>query len=68
MCRIPKPFLEAGQRVVAPSPIDCFDEVIDLSMAENWLIRPEVMAIYKTAIETYFSTEVRLTNHWSVLC
>ena len=51
MPRIPKTVLEAGW---APNE----DSVIDLSMAENWLIRDEILEIQKTVATDYLNHEV----------
>ena len=53
--RMPKNMLEANGNDVNNGG---YHESIDLSMAENWLIREEVLAICKPAIERYFGGHV----------
>ena len=43
-----------------------YKKSIDLSMAENWLIRDEVLSISKPAIEKYFHGDVS-PSIWSLL-
>jgi hypothetical protein len=38
------------------------NSLIDLSMAENWLIRPEVLEICKSAIQLDFESRVRFST------
>lgn len=49
--RIPRTILEAGW---VPNE----DSVIDLSIAENWLIRDEILDIQKTVEAEYLTREV----------
>ena len=51
MPRIPRTILEAGW---APHE----DSIIDLSIAENWLIRDEILEIQKTVVTDYLNREV----------
>ena len=51
MPHIPKTILEAGW---VPNE----DSVIDLSIAENWLIRDEILDIQKTCNAEYLNREV----------
>lgn len=55
MARIPKTIL-AGTK--STKSTNSLDDSIDLSMAENWLIRDEVLAICKAAIKDNFDTHV----------
>ena len=51
MPRIPRTILEAGW---VPNE----DSIIDLSIAENWLIRDEILEIQKTVVTDYLNREV----------
>ena len=51
MPRIPTTILQAGW-------VPHEDSIIDLSMAENWLIRDEILEIQKTAIANHLDHEV----------
>lgn len=57
MARIPKAIL-AGTK--STKSITSNDGSIDLSMAENWLIRHEVLDICKAAIKDNFDTHVKI--------
>ena len=52
MPRIPRTILEAGW-VANERPI------IDLSIAENWLIRNEILEIQKNVVGDYLKSEVK---------
>ena len=51
MPRIPTTILEAGWVLNE-------DSIIDLSIAENWLIRDEILEIQKTVVANYLNREV----------
>jgi hypothetical protein len=55
MARIPKAILAGTKSSKSSSSLG---DDIDLSMAENWLIRKDVLAICKAAIEDDFDTNV----------
>lgn len=55
MARIPKAILAGTKKTESTNSLD---DCIDLSMAENWLIRSEVLAICKAAIDNNFDTHV----------
>lgn len=50
--RIPKTILEAGNTHDE-------EEIIDMSVAENWLIRDEILKIEKEVVEKKLRSEVR---------
>jgi len=59
MSQLPKAMLEdKGGNTVPEEEFDA----IDLSMAENWVIRQEVLQICKPAIETSFTGHVSLSS------
>ena len=55
IARILKAILEG---VKDPKSTNSLNNTIDLSMAENWLIRPEVLEICKAAINDNFDQHV----------
>lgn len=58
MPNVPKSMLE---------PPEEEDDCIDLSLAENWLIRNEVLEIYKEAISEHYQPKVRSSlSHSSI--
>lgn len=59
MARMPQKMLEANGNNVDDKG---HHESIDLSVAENWLIREEVLEICKPAIEKYFDGHVSPCN------
>ena len=56
MSQVPKAMLEDDGSSPLPSSSD--DEPIDLSIAENWLIRDEILDICRAAIEKDLSARV----------
>jgi hypothetical protein len=58
MARIPKAMLDGTKNVKCTNSID---DTIDLSMAENWLLRPEVLQLCKEAVQNHFEIHVRAT-------
>ena len=58
MSRVPKKLLGDSESKLNGSSI------IDLSMAENWLIRNEVLEICKFAIDQKFQTHVGHCQPW----
>jgi hypothetical protein len=58
MQKIPKAILEGTKDT---NLLSTKNNLIDLSMAENWLIRPEVLEICKSAIQNNFESHVRIS-------
>lgn len=55
MSKIPKAILDGSK---STSCVDSKSRIIDLSMAENWLVRPEILELCKAAIDTKFQASV----------
>ena len=62
MAQLPKAMLESNDD---DTDVRGYQEPIDLSVAENWLIREEVLGIGKLAIEKHFDGRVSFTHSFS---
>ena len=55
MPRIPKTILDAGN-------IPDEDSIIDLSVAENWMIRDQVLEIERAVVKDHLNAEVSISS------